>query len=184
MEMMSYIGLILFLVCKVFFASKCIVLINELGHAFFVFITGNQITAIQIGGEKKLVTIGKLQFLTGAGGRCYFEITDANKRKYLMKNIISMGGVLFTFILTIVLVGTDSFDFYHFAKGMIKGDIAFIECLVMFGFLDLRNIIPKTFINNEVVYQTDGYKVIQDTKSYFRQRKIRRLQTNIMNLVK
>lgn len=54
----------------------------------------------------------------------------------------------------------------------------------MFGFLDLRNIIPKTFINNEVVYQTDGYKVIQDTKSYFRQRKIRRLQKNIMNLVK
>ncbi|WP_242289275.1 MULTISPECIES: hypothetical protein [unclassified Bacillus cereus group] len=182
--MVSYISLIFILICKVFFASKCIVLIYELGHAFFDFITGNQITAIQIGGEKKLFTIGKLQFLIGAGGRCYFEIADANKRKYLMKNIISMGGVLFTFILTIVLVGTDSFDFYHFAKGMIKGDITFIECLVMFGFLDLRNIIPKTFINNEVVYRTDGHKVIQDTKSYFKQRRIRRLQKNIMNLIK
>ncbi|PFF46072.1 hypothetical protein CN357_21735 [Bacillus cereus] len=184
MEMMSYIGLILFLVCKVFFASKCIVLINELGHAFFVFITGNQITAIQIGGEKKLVTIGKLQFLTGAGGRCYFEITDANKRKYLMKNLISIGGVLFTSISAIVLVETGSFDFYHLAVGMIKGDITFIDCVALFCFLDLRNLIPKTFIDNQVEYQTDGYKVIQDTKSYFRLRKIRRLQKNIMNLVK
>ncbi|WP_255288511.1 MULTISPECIES: hypothetical protein [Bacillus cereus group] len=182
--MMSYIGLILFLVCKVFFASKCIVLINELGHAFFVFITGNQITAIQIGGEKKLVTIGKLQFLTGAGGRCYFEITDANKRKYLMKNLISIGGVLFTSISAIVLVETGSFDFYHLAVGMIKGDITFIDCVALFCFLDLRNLIPKTFIDNQVEYQTDGYKVIQDTKSYFRLRKIRRLQKNIMNLVK
>ncbi|MEK4787245.1 MULTISPECIES: hypothetical protein [Bacillus] len=182
--MMSYIGLILFLVCKVFFASKCIVLIHELGHAFFVFITGNQITAIQIGGEKKLVTIGKLQFLTGAGGRCYFEITDANKRKYLRKNLISIGGVLFTSISAIVLVETGSFDFYHLAVGMIKGDITFIDCVALFCFLDLRNLIPKTFIDNQVEYQTDGYKVIQDTKSYFRLRKIRRLQKNIMNLVK
>ncbi|HHT7008643.1 TPA: site-2 protease family protein [Bacillus cereus] len=182
--MMSYIGLILFLVCKVFIAGKIIVLIHELGHAFFVFLTGNQVTAIQIGGKKKLFEIGKLQFLTGAGGRCYFEIDDSNERKFLMKNLISIGGVLFTSILAIVLVGTGSFDFYHLAVGVIKGDITFIECVTLFCFLDLRNLIPKTFIDNQVEYQTDGYKVKQDTKSYFRKRRIRRLQKNIMNLAR
>ena len=101
-----------------------------------------------------------------------------------MKNLISIGGVLFTSILAIGLFGTGSFDFYHLAVDMIKGDITFIECVALFCFLDLRNLIPKTFIDNQVVFPTDGYQIMQDTKSYFRLRKIRRLQKNIMNLVK
>ncbi|MFJ8528446.1 hypothetical protein [Bacillus sp. NPDC094106] len=181
---MSYIGLILVLVSNVFFASKCRVFIHEIGHAFFVFITGNQITAIKIGGNKAFFAIGKLQFLTGTGGRCEFKIVDSKKRNYMMRNLISIGGVLFTLTMAIVLIGTGYFNFIHFGNGIIEGKLSFVECLVLFCFLDLKNLIPNTFIQNNVVYQTDGYKIIQDTKSHFKQRRIIRLQKNIMKLVK
>ncbi len=142
----------------IFICQPVIVLIHELGHAFFCFIFGGKTTKIVIDSGKKLFNIGIFEIRRWYYwyGRSMLDIPDDISK---LKNvIILLGGVIFQFITGIILL--------QLIKLGIIENSNWMNVFLNFSFyIAMFAIVPVTYPNGS---NSDGkyvYQIIKCGKS-------------------
>ena len=135
-----------------------IILIHEMGHAFFARIFGGEITNITLGMGKKICTIGILdiRILYLAGGTSSYK--NLKKDSKISKILILLGGVIFN-IITMALVFVPAlilYPKYNIESSLVLSTI--FHTFLEFSFMViLFNILPIKMIN----MNTDGLQLYQ-----------------------
>jgi len=144
----------------IFVCEPIIILIHELGHAFFNFAFGGKTTKIVIGSGKKLFSIGifEVQSWYFLYGICMGDIPDDISK--VKKIIRLLGGVIFQFITGIIL-------FLLIKSGIIENSSRMGVFLSFSLYIAMSAIIPVTYADGSNSDGKQVYQVIRYGKSRF-----------------
>lgn len=150
----------------IFIYEPIIILIHELGHAFFNFIFGGETKKIVIGKGKRLFSIGVLEIRRWYfySGQCSVKSPENDSKP--LKIIMLLGGVLFQLFIGIILL--------LLVKSGIIEHGNWLDVFLSFSFfIAVSAIIPITYLDSmnsdgKQIYYTIRYgtsQLFDDEKS-------------------